>query len=57
MENMDFTVKMISQDGLDTISYDSNFYIEDGILYHGAEELARDIEDDILYAMQKIIEF
>ena len=57
MENMDFTVKMISDDGLDMISYDSNFYIEDGILYHGTEELARDIEDDILYAVQKIIEF
>lgn len=57
MENMDFTVKMISQDGLDTISYDSNFYIEDGILYYGPEEIARDIEDDLLYVAEKIVEF
>ena len=57
MENIDFTVKMISQDGMDRISYDSNFYIEDGILYHGAEEIARDVEDDILYAVQRIVEF
>ena len=54
---MDFTVKMISQDGMDMISYDSNFHIEDGILYHGTEELARDVEDDISYAVQKIVEF
>ena len=54
---MDFNVKLISNDGLDAISYDSNFYIEDGILYYGPEEIARDIEDDLLYAAEKIVEF
>lgn len=56
-ENMDLTVKTISQDGLDMISYDNNFYIEDGILYYGAEEIARDVEDDLLYAAEKIVEY
>lgn len=54
---MDLTVKTISQDGLDMISYDNNFYIEDGILYYGDEELARDVEDDLLYAAEKIVEY
>lgn len=51
------TVKTISQDGLDTIAYDNDFYIQDGILYYCDEELARDVEDDLLYAIQKITEY
>lgn len=51
------TVKTISQDGLDTIAYDNDFYIQDGILYYCDEELARDVEDDLLYVIQKITEY
>ena len=54
---MEFNVKLISSDGSDEIRYDSNFYIEDGILYYLDEEIARDVEDDLLYAAQRIVEF
>lgn len=54
---MEFNVKLISNDGSDEIRYDSNFYIENGILYYLDEEIARDVEDDIMYAVQKIVEF
>ena len=57
MENIEFNVKLISNDGSDEIRYDSNFYIEDDILYYLDEEIARDVEDDIMYAVQKIVEF
>lgn len=57
-DNIDtyFTVKMISSDGLDTISYDNDFYIEDGILYYLDEELSRDTED-IMDVVAKIIDY
>lgn len=57
MGSIYLTVKTISQDGLDTIAYDNDFYIEDGILYYCDEELARDVEDDLLYAAERITDY
>ena len=56
MEDIYFTVKTISQDGLDTIAYDNNFYIQNGILYYLDEKLSRDVEDP-LYIANRIIEY
>lgn len=56
MEDMGFTVKTITMDGTDTIGYDSNFNITDGILYYGAEEISRDTED-LMDVLDNIINY
>lgn len=36
---------------------DNQFHIENDILYYGTEELCRDCSDDILYMVDRIINF
>ena len=56
MEDMEFTVKYILDDGSDAYGYDSNYNITDGILYYGAEEITRDT-DDLMNVIENIIEY
>ena len=56
MEDMEFTVKYILNDGSDAYGYDSNYNIMDGILYYGAEEITRDT-DDLNNVIECIVEY
>ena len=55
-KNIDFTVQTISSDGSDIISYNTDFYIENGVLYYLDEELSEDTTD-MMDVASKILDY